>query len=147
MAAATAESSVGKKVTYYPIYQSMGARPPESRIHRTMNNFATLISCTTASRTFLEMYVTNINSLICHQEKVSQQCTFHLHQSNIPLLKCTEHCDCNKHSRHIHKCFGKLNMGKLEWKSVSIRDTCIRPHNFVHNLHLKATWNTVLQLH
>jgi hypothetical protein len=38
-------------------------------------------------------------------------------------------------------------MGKLEKKSLSIRDTRIQLHNFAQNLHLKATHNIVSRLH
>lgn len=31
--------------------------------------------------------------------------------------------------------------------SVSIKDTCIQFHNSAHNVHFKATQNTVSQLH
>jgi hypothetical protein len=69
----------------------MGSKPPESRVHRTMNNFAIMISYTVVVLTlFLEVHLSNITSLI-YQEKVSQQSKLHLHQSNIPLLKCTGH--------------------------------------------------------
>jgi hypothetical protein len=42
IAATTMESSVGKKGSYYLLYKP----PPETKFRRTMNNFATLISCT-----------------------------------------------------------------------------------------------------
>jgi hypothetical protein len=68
--------------------------PPESWVHRTaINIFAALISCIAVVLTpFLEIRVHNIASHI-YQEKVSRQCTSHLHQFNIPLLKCTGHCE------------------------------------------------------
>jgi hypothetical protein len=48
MAAATAESSVGKKVTYYTTRLCIVPRPPGARGHKTeMYNFATLVFCTT----------------------------------------------------------------------------------------------------
>jgi hypothetical protein len=66
MAGATAESSVGKKVNYYPLYEPPLYYSPESGVHRTtMNNFVTPISCTAAVLTlFLEMCLTNIISFI-----------------------------------------------------------------------------------
>jgi hypothetical protein len=47
--------------------------------------------------------------------------TFHIHQLNTSLPKCTGHCKLKKYIEYL--CLGKLKVGKLEKKkSVSIRD-------------------------
>jgi hypothetical protein len=87
-------SSVGKKVTIYPLCYPTRTSHLESGVHRiTMNNFATLISYSAmVCPSFSDMHLTNIASLI-YQEKVSQRYKFNLHQSSIPLLKCCGYCD------------------------------------------------------
>jgi hypothetical protein len=78
-----------------------------------MNNFATLISCPAVVHTwFLEMRLINITSL-AYQDKVSQQCTFNLHQSNIPHRKALGIVVFNIHIREIRKNLGMLKFGKL----------------------------------
>jgi hypothetical protein len=139
MAVTTAESSVGKTFSYYPLQNPMRARSSEFWVHRTtMNNFFTLITCTTTVLTpCLEMCLLSLYSFI--RRNVLSNAHFIYINPTYPYWIAEEIVIFNKH-RSIQDSCSWVNLNE---KSVSIRDICIQPDNCVHNWHTKARWNLV----
>jgi hypothetical protein len=147
MVAASANAALDKKAGYlssnlcvlhlsfsFPYIHYVTLSRQASYITGSRNNFTTLISRTAERITFFPRNWVKYHFTHIHKEKVfSGACkvrAFHLQQSK-PLLK---NDDFYKYNIHRLLLFRKRTRSAYSNEnSVSIRNTCIQPHNFSHN--------------